>query len=210
MSGQPLIAVDVVPVAWTSAGLMVGSARRLFEPFAGQFALPGVLLCAGERLAEAAFRALDSKAAIASGTVRHLFQIGAFDGPDREPRRPAISVAFVAVVDPAAIGDRSDSVEWSVAGAGRSLPFDHDAIVTEALAQLRRRLWQDDDTTQALTGPLFSTPDAVRLTTEVTGEPVHQSNLRRTLAARTRLRSTTAPDTGRPGRRPLVWAWREP
>ncbi|GAC79333.1 8-oxo-dGTP diphosphatase [Gordonia malaquae] len=207
MTDQPLIAVDVVPVAWTQAGLVVGTARRRFEPFIGRFALPGVLLGAGERLSDAAGRALDSKAGIGASSVRHLFQIGAFDGPDREPRRHAISVAFVAVIDPGVVDGGAAEVSWTRADEESALPFDHNAIVAVALTQIRQRLWSDDDTTRALTGPWFSTPDAVRLTSDVTGQPVHQSNLRRALAGHSRLRSTQAPDVGKPGRRPLVWEW---
>lgn len=242
---QPLIAVDVVPVSFTADGLRVASARRRFEPFEGRHALPGVLLGAGESLQTAAQRALATKAGIDAADTRHLFQIGAFDGSNRDPRQYAISIVFVAVIAPEAgsvsatgeVGDgdsRSPSLAsarsvvdalrspsptspscpsaapdtaWWPVGSIPALPFDHDAIVAEALAQLRTRLWRDDAVTRALTGPWFSTPDAVRLTDAITGTATHQSNLRRALAAHPALVSKPAPDTGRPGRRPLVWEW---
>lgn len=149
-----------------------------------------------------------------------MFQVGAFDGPDRDPRLHAISIAFVALIDQAALAEPSSpmsstavssasriEIEWTRYDSSAPLPFDHDAIVAEAIRQVRTRLWHDDEVTGALTGPWFSTPDAVRLTAGITATPVHQSNLRRSLASHPRLRSATAPDTGRPGRRPLVWEW---
>ncbi|MFT3660460.1 MAG: NUDIX hydrolase [Gordonia sp. (in: high G+C Gram-positive bacteria)] len=206
LPSQPLIAVDVVPMRWSAEGLAVGVARREFEPFAGRFALPGVLLGAGESLDDAAARALRTKAGIGRERVRHRFQIGAFDGPDRDPRRHAISIASAAVIDPAA-EPATDDLRWEPVTEVPSLPFDHDLLVAETVRQLRTRLWHDDAVTRALTGPRFSTPDAVRLTAAVTGEEVHQSNLRRSLAAHAGLSSAPAPESAGRGRRPLVWAW---
>jgi 8-oxo-dGTP diphosphatase len=203
---QPLIAVDVVPVMWTGPGLLVGVAERQFEPYQGRPALPGVLLGAGESLIEAADRALETKAGISPDAVRHRFQIGAFDGPDRDPRQHAIAVVFVAIIDPAVYDTSPDTTTWDLPASG--LPFDHDTMVAEAVTQTRQRLWHEDDVTRALTGPWFTTSEAVYLTQDVTGERVHQSNFRRSLANHQKLRSTAAPDTGRPGRQPLGWEWR--
>ena len=202
---QPLIAVDVVPVRWSRVRLLIGSARRRFEPFTGRFALPGVLLGTGESLIHAATRSLQTKAGIGPDSVGALFQIGAFDGPDRDPRRHAISIAFCAVIDAGESADNAD-LRWTPAGDLTGLPFDHDLLVSEALRQLRTRLWLDDAVTRALTGPRFATSDAARLTGAVTNEAVHQSNLRRSLAAHPGLTSMA----GGPGRRPLVWEWTSP
>lgn len=211
LPGQPLIAVDVVPVSFADDGLRVATAVRRFEPYVGSHALPGVLLGAGEPLVDAARRALATKTGIDDDgpRVRHLFQIGAFDGTDRDPRQHAISIVFVAIVGPEGALPPASTVprSWWPAGEVPALPFDHDAIVAEAMTQLRTRLWRDDAVTRALTGPVFSTPDAVRLTDEVTGAPSHRSNLRRSLASHASLVSGPTPGTGRPGRRPLAWEW---
>ena len=98
---QPLIAIDVVPVSFTTGGgLRVATARRANAPYAGREALPGVLLDAAERLADGARRALRTKTGIDAAAVRHLAQVGAFDGPERDPRDAAVSIAFLAVVAP--------------------------------------------------------------------------------------------------------------
>ncbi|HEY4267757.1 MAG TPA: NUDIX hydrolase, partial [Galbitalea sp.] len=89
---QPLIAVDVVPIAVDSDALWIGTATRRFEPYIGREALPGVLLGAGEMIEDAARRALADKAGITE--VRALLPLGTFDRPGRDPRSHAISIAW--------------------------------------------------------------------------------------------------------------------
>ncbi len=135
---QPLIAIDVVPVSFTDGdGLRVATARRPYAPYAGREALPGVLLDAAERLADGARRALRTKTGIEAAAVRHLAQVGAFDGPSRDPRETAISIAFTAVVTPGV--DAGLAVWRPVDGGDQGLPFDHDTIVRAAVDQLRTR-----------------------------------------------------------------------
>ncbi|KQS10175.1 hypothetical protein ASG04_06290 [Curtobacterium sp. Leaf183] len=221
---QPLIAIDVVPMSFSAAGLLVATARRQYDPYAGQEALPGVLLHPAERLTDAARRALRTKAGIGPETVRHLAQIGAFDGPERDPRNAAISIAFVAVADsPAVAGRASDASEaapsgaqpsavWrDAAGAEPSLPFDHDRIIEAALDHARTRLWRDTALTRALLGPRFTTADAARLQTGLTGSAPDPGNLNRSLRTNAALVRSAEPAASAPGRRggrpPVTWTW---
>jgi 8-oxo-dGTP diphosphatase len=202
---QPLIAIDVVPVAFADDdGLLVASARRRYDPYIGLEALPGVLLDGTELLEHAAYRALESKAGIPAAAVRHLAQIGAFDGPDRDPRSTAISVAFLAVVDPGA-GD----VTWHGAGSELGLAFDHDRIVAAALDSTRTRLWSDVPRTRALLGEVFPTSAAARLERDLTGAAPDAGNLNRSLRTNPLLvRADDVPaPTGRSGRPPAQWRW---
>jgi 8-oxo-dGTP diphosphatase len=188
MPDQPLIAIDVVPVCFTAAdGLQIGTAERAYDPYAGLQALPGVLLNSGEQLADAALRALEAKAGVVERDVRHLMQIGAFDGPLRDPRLSAISIAHLAVVAPGAGGN----TEWQTSELrSRDLPFDHDDIVAEALNSMRARLWNDKTMTRALTGDVFDTVTARKLIVALTG-------LER--------QPDSAASTG--GRPPVRWRW---
>ncbi|WIB59921.1 NUDIX hydrolase [Curtobacterium sp. MCLR17_007] len=214
---QPLIAIDVVPMSFSAAGLLVATARRQYDPYAGQEALPGVLLHPAERLTDAARRALRTKAGIGPETVRHLAQIGAFDGPERDPRDAAISIAFVAVVaadgppDAARGADQPHTVWRHPTGAEPSLPFDHDRIIQAALDHARTRLWRDTALTRALLGPRFTTADAARLQTGLTGSAPDPGNLNRSLrtnAALVRSDEPVASASGRRGGRPPVtWTW---
>ncbi|KQO64539.1 NUDIX hydrolase [Curtobacterium sp. Leaf261] len=227
---QPLIAIDVVPMSYSRAdGLRVATSARAFAPYAGAQALPGVLLDGTELLARGAMRALRVKAGITGGGVRHLAQIGAFDGPERDPRSAAISVAFLAVVDPAAAGENGagagggagggvTSVLWGDARDTRGLPFDHDRIVRAALDTVRTRRWSDVPLTRALLGETFTTADAARLESVLAGHDPHAGNFHRFLQKHEALerRDPSAAVAGAAGGRPgsaggrpaAVWGWR--
>lgn len=178
---QPLVSIDVVPVRVIDGQLQVGLARRIFEPFLGALALPGVLL-GNETIQEAAYRAIASKADIDAWLrVRHLLQIGAFDNSDRDPRGPTISISLLAVVEPDADG-RATWAAWDADVMEGALPFDHEEIVNRALDELRVRLWADTALTRALLGDTFSTRDAARLSEQL-GAAVDRTNLTRMLKA---------------------------
>lgn len=202
---QPLIAVDVVPLQFTSTdGLKIGTAVRRTEPYAGRSALPGVLLAGGEQLAVAALRAAETKAGIQPGNIRCLHQIGAFDQKGRDPREHAISIAFLAVIP------TSPGIVWRpVARRATGLPFDHDTIVEAALEQARNRLWTDTRFTRALLGEKFTTSAAAQLTADLTGVKPHAGNFHRSLsnnAALTRVGNAAFAGSGRP---PGLWRWLE-
>ncbi len=213
---QPLIAIDVVPMSFTASdGLRVATARRSYDPYAGLEALPGVLLDGAELLADGARRALRTKTGIDAAAVQHLAQIGAFDGPDRDPRSAAISVAFVAVAAPPTGGGpaiwRRTTVRRRPDQDDPSLPFDHDAIIAAALDHVRTRIWRDLPLTRALLGETFTTSDAALLQAELTGVTPDPGNTNRALRTNPALvradaAAATAPRGGRP---PASWTWRD-
>ena len=208
---QPLVSIDTVPFLFRDGVLSVVLADRLYEPFQGQAALPGVLLSANEILAEAAARALSTKAGIGQDSIRHITGAGVFDNPDRDPRGPTLSIVHAVVVDPSAPLDR-DGMEIVPAAAVRGLPFDHDAIVARTAGTVLDGLWINMELTRALLGERFTTASAARLTRELAAaagrpEPV-TSNLGRDLAKNTALVKTAAAaePVGR-GRPAAGWAW---
>jgi 8-oxo-dGTP diphosphatase len=205
MPDQPLIAIDVVPVAFSSTdGLLLGTAAREFAPFAGRQALPGVLLASGERLDEAAYRALQAKAGIVRLSVRHLMQLKTFDGPTRDPRSAAISVAYLAVVDPGA----GAKTGWSTfTGEIAGLPFDHDVIVAEAKAQMAVSLWTNNKMTHALTGVRFNSANAARLIQDLSGRKPHAGNLHRLLSNHESIIRLEGNDVTGRGRPATAWRW---
>ena len=209
---QPLVSIDTVPLTVHEGVLHVVVARRIFEPFLGEEALPGVLLLANERLAEAAFRALETKAGVRAEHVLALRQTAVFDDFDRDPRGPTLSVVHVAALAQHAVVHPERARAVPIAELGH-LPFDHDAIVRHAASSVADGLLADAELARALLGERFTTADAARLARELAaaagrGKP-DTSNFARILAKLPGLVKADAeglPVRG-PGFPAAGWAW---
>lgn len=202
---QSVVSVDVVTVRFwpDDPGIRLGIAPRAHPPFAGQLALPGVLLGRGERLAAAARRALTTKLGAPDHAIAAVGQLVTFDEPSRDPRGPTLSIAMWAVLTP-----HDSPADWVPFDAVPPLAFDHTGIVERARTLLAGLLWKDGTFTRALLGPEFPATRAVQLATSVHGTRPDPANLNRTLAAVPGLRRTDerrrVKATGRPA---AVWAF---
>jgi 8-oxo-dGTP diphosphatase len=225
---QPLISVDVIPVRLDKVNqrLNIVLAKRLYEPFLGVNALPGVLLTPSERVSEAAMRALESKAGIHETQVKLLTDVGVSDNPDRDPRGATLSVIFLAVLDSDTVISKEGVHEVDVTTLGStSLPFDHANLIHKALVALEERLFEDKQTTQALMGTTFKTKDVqvayTSLATVTNRREENQSNLSRKLrltgwlteassesSAQTFTANLTSTSSGRRGRPSVSWSWK--
>ncbi|RJO68392.1 NUDIX hydrolase [Nocardia panacis] len=202
---QSVVSVDVVTLRYLpeDAGVTVGIAPREFDPFAGRLALPGVLLGRGERLAEAARRAVRAKLGVPDAAIDAVGQLVTFDEPTRDPRGPTLSIAMWGVVGP-----HEGPARWAPFDAVPALAFDHNRIVEVARNLLAQLLWKDLPFTRALAGAEFPATRAVDLTAALHGVRPDPANLNRTLAAVPGLRRTEerrrTKATGRPA---AVWAF---
>jgi ADP-ribose pyrophosphatase YjhB (NUDIX family) len=199
---QPLVSIDVVPVRFTDTiEVIVG--KRIYEPFIGQLALPGVLLLNGESIIEAAHRALLVKTGIEASDVLSLIQVGAFDNPDRDPRGPTISISFVAIIRQGELNPLANIVtEFD------DLPFDHPNIIEAALSAVNVRLWSDKHTTRAVLGDEFTTTRAVAVTEAFSTGAVDKTNFNRMLKSYSpieRIEGVTV--TSGKGRPPAYWGF---
>lgn len=113
--------------------------------FAGKWSLPGVLVRAEETFADAARRALRTKAGI-DATDWYLDQVGTFGAPDRDTRGRVVSVAHVAL-------ERSDELILVPGGSvlraewvpvrhlpAESLAFDHADMLRVAINRVQSKL----------------------------------------------------------------------
>ncbi len=193
------VSVDVVTLRYNAQDrqVEVATARRQSEPFLGQPALPGVLLQEGERLVDAAHRAVDTKLGF---DVTALGQLVVFDQPYRDPRGYSLSVAMWAVGD----GD----ADWHPFDEMPDLAFDHNHILDACRPLLVDKLWRDLVFTQALTGQTFPVSSAVAITRSLTGSSPDRGNLNRRLATLRGLsvsHKKVVLGRGRPG---SLWEWR--
>lgn len=204
---QPLISIDVVPVRFTDGELYIGLGQRLYDPYKGQLALPGVLLLQGESIMHGAQRALQTKVGILPEHAGRRTQVGAFDGTNRDPRGATISIALLSTGQ---YKEANESrVTWVRPDETADLPFDHSNIIRQSLQRLRQMLWNDVVVTRSLLGKQFSTADAIALAQAVGAMPTDVKNFGRWLAGWPEVSKvegqTQASGRGRPS---AVWAWR--
>lgn len=129
---RPAVTVDVVCFRRTCGQWQVGLIRRVRDPFAGSWALPGGFVEADEDLDDAARRELKEETALAPDVLK---QFHCFGEPGRDPRGRTISVAYVALVDRPGrgrAGDDASEFAWFDLDKLPSLAFDHDQIIDQA------------------------------------------------------------------------------
>lgn len=131
----PLLTVDCV--AFDSRGRVL-LIRRKHPPHAGRFALPGGFVDIGETVEKACRRELDEETGVRAKT---LVLVGVYSDPARDPRGHSVSVAFATVLGRAKprAGDDAAEAVWVGDWRKQSLAFDHDSVVRDAYAVLRRR-----------------------------------------------------------------------
>lgn len=136
---RPALTVDIVIVT-REARPRVLLIRRLKDPFAGTWALPGGFVDENERLADAARRELDEETGVQVATIEQLYTAG---DPGRDPRGWTVSVAYLAQmnsdeVKPVAADD-AEAVSWFPLDELPALAFDHATILARARARLLDR-----------------------------------------------------------------------
>lgn len=205
---QPLVSVDVIAVRFTEGQLLLALGPRRFEPYAGELALPGVLLEPGEAVVDGAHRALLSKVGLDQDAISWSRHGSFFDGTNRDPRGATISLTVLAAIEPSHTGG-ADTAWVPVRAYAQRLPFDHDRIVTDSIDHdLAGRVWRERALLQALLGPGFTTVDAIHLGESLGFLPTHASNITRWLdSTGWVLRSDETVVAGR-GRPTTRWRWR--
>lgn len=206
MDRQPTsnVSVDALTLRYNhdTRHVELAVSKRIIEPYINQLALPGVTLWEGERLADAAERAVRTKLDLG---VRALGQLTVFDEPHRDPRGQTLSVAMWAVADDPEASP--DYVQWFPVDDVPPLAFDHNAMVEDCRPLLVDRLWRDLTFTRALTGPTFPVAAAVAITRSLTGTAPDRGNLNRRLASVRGLgisHKRLVTGRGRPG---TLWEW---
>lgn len=170
-------------------------------PAAGSWALPGTFLHDGERLADAARRALHTKCGIDGLDAR---QLRVFDDPARDPRGWVVSVAHWDVVPytriAALLDQRADVAARLVDHEDTlsDLAFDHQEIVARAVAEIRATYSREPDPAGLLAEP-FTLLQLRQLHEAVLGEDLQKDTFRRKMEPYLApLAATSSGTVGRP------------
>lgn len=129
---RPMLTVDVAVLAGATPALLL--VQRAFEPFAGEWALPGGFVEEREPVNDAAARELAEETGLRASALQLL---GVYDTPGRDPRGWTVSVTFLATMaseTPVHGADDARDARWFAADALPTLAFDHAVIVADALA----------------------------------------------------------------------------
>jgi 8-oxo-dGTP diphosphatase len=166
------------------------------------WSLPGTFLHEGERLAEAVARSLAEKAGINRGTRASQLQV--FDQPDRDARGWVLSVAHLAALPhtdlQATLTARPARVRLARASRPGSLPYDHTAIVTAAVSELRRLYRRTPDPLRLL-GASFTMSQLREVHEAVHGGLLQKDTFRRAMEPHLHTTDTLATGSvGRPSR----------
>ncbi len=134
-----LLAVDCIIFGFDKEGLKVLLVKRDFEPEKGKWSLIGGFLKKEENLDQAAIRILHHLTGLNNIYMEQLY---AFSKVDRDPAERTISVAYYALIDIASHSRnliRMNAAQWHNLSVAPKLIFDHDQMVSKAIARLQRR-----------------------------------------------------------------------
>jgi 8-oxo-dGTP diphosphatase len=135
------VTVDLVIFALRDSELHVVLIRRGLPPFEGQWALPGGFIREGESLEAAARRELEEETGVRNVYLEQLYTFG---DPERDPRGRVVTVAYYALltgdVAPLVAGTDAGAAQWMRARKHPPLAFDHERILSYALARLANKL----------------------------------------------------------------------
>ena len=127
--------------------LLILLVKRLHDPFANYYSLPGTLVRAGESLETAAYRTLSEKIEVEN---LYLEQLYTFGEPGRDPRENEtsyeqryLSVSYFALVryeDTNLITKDNQKAVWHLLKETPQLAFDHNRILEYGYQRLRNKL----------------------------------------------------------------------
>lgn len=210
---RPSVAVDVAVLTVVEGCLGVVLWRRTDGTESGRWALPGSFVRERETLTAAVNRTLGDKCGLKGLAPT---QLRVMDDPDRDERGWVLSVAHLDVVRADAVAGRAGGGEVTVAPVGdagrdgvptldlpdgqKSLPFDHDRVVSLAVSAIRERYADRPDPSNLL-GPVFTVLQLRLLHQAVAGRELQRDTFRRTMIPHLeRLDAVEEGVVGRPAR----------
>ncbi len=185
--------------------LSIPLVRRIRDPFAGRWALPGGAADPAESLADTAARKLHETTRLQPGYLEQLY---AFGDPDRSPTGRVVSVVYWALVRPelAERAEEGENVRWFAADELPELAFDHNRIVDYALWRMRTKA-EYSRIAQAFLGETFTLAELRRVHEVVLQRTLDPANFRRQMEASSAIVPTDAVQTGGRHRPPRLYRY---
>ncbi len=134
------LSVDIIVFGFEEDCLKILIGKRQMDPGRGEWSVYGGFVNEGEDLEGAANRTI-----LALTGMRKLYmrQVGAFGAVDRDPGERVISIAYCALINVKDYDDelrKQYGLEWVTLKELPQLYSDHNIMINNALAQIRRRI----------------------------------------------------------------------
>ena len=185
--------------------LSIPLVRRIRDPFAGRWALPGGWADAAESLADTAARKLFETTQLAPAYLEQLYAFGELQ---RSPSGRVVSVVYWALVrqDLAEQAAEGENVRWFEADELPELAFDHGQIVEYALWRLRNKL-EYSRIAHALLGETFTLTELRQVHEAVLRRELDPANFRRQIESSKAIVATEQHVTGGRHRPPRLYRY---
>jgi len=137
------IAVDAIVFGYNKEdGVRLLLIKRKYNPFKGEWAIPGGFVLDNESLEDAVERELQEETGV---KINYLEQLYTFGKPDRDPRRRIISVAYFGLVKSSQFeklnaATDAEEAQWFNINELPKLAFDHQEILKMAIERLRAKI----------------------------------------------------------------------
>ena len=137
------IAVDAIVFGYSKEdGVRLLLIKRKYNPFKGEWAIPGGFVLDNESLEDAVERELQEETGV---KINYLEQLYTFGKPDRDPRRRIISVAYFGLVKSSQFeklnaATDAEEAQWFNIKELPKLAFDHQEILKMAIERLRAKI----------------------------------------------------------------------
>lgn len=180
MSNQNIkLSVDAVVFGYEAGKISVLFIKRKYEPFKGNWAIPGGFILENETLEEAVQRELGEETGL---QINYLEQLYTFGNPQRDPRGRVISIAYFALVKPNAFkieaSTDAEEVQWFSLNELPELAFDHSEILQMAIERLRGKITYEPIGFELL-DEKFPFSDLEKLYTTLLGRAIDRRNFRK-------------------------------
>ena len=176
---QIKLTVDAIVFGYNEGKISILLIQRKYDPFKGQWAIPGGFVLENESLEEAVARELKEETGI---SINYLEQLYTFGNVDRDPRGRVVSVAYFGLIHPEghtleATTD-AEKAQWFDMDILPELSFDHKQIIDVAIERLRGKITYEPIGFELLETK-FPFSDLEKLYTTLLGRPIDRRNFRK-------------------------------